>query len=519
MRQLPIMNILLILLPIFLLRIQAQHKYQDGVLILNNDNFDEEVSSHDYILVYFYTRQCYDCKQFTMEYQKAAKRLQSQSQAFILAKIDTSTEKYIAERFAIQKYPTLLFFKEGVQLEYDGGQLESDIVGWFLKKASTIAPEISCMQIPEKVSENKLIVVFFGDTFSYEYNKIFLELLTYSSVSYVKKYSFYHLNDAQCAKHYGIAYQPKLSLFRQFDLTLKPIIYNGNWEVQPILQFLSLNLVENVIEFKEDHIELIFGQNSDQNSKQSKNKPAIMLFRQQPQKGSPVTGYIKVFHEVASQFKEDILFVQPAIRILDTSTAQLKKYAYSQTSLPHMTKETLTQFIRDFVGKNIRSHYRSQEVPQINSRSKSIAGPVKILVGQTFNQEVIDHDKDVLVLFHSTEGQHCLNVLQLWSALGNQLVVVRNLVLATLDISKNDIPPPSTHSHPHLQDVAGFEVTAIPQIKIFRKGHKDQPIDYHGEMSLSGWQQFLNDNSRAYREYLHLEQVKMDSKNNNNNDM
>lgn len=30
-----------------------------------------------------------------------------------------------------------IFYREGVELKYDGGRLESDIVSWFIKKAST----------------------------------------------------------------------------------------------------------------------------------------------------------------------------------------------------------------------------------------------------------------------------------------------------------------------------------------------------------------------------------------------
>ena len=53
--------------------------------------------------------------------------------------------------------------RDGVKQDYDGGKTEGDIVSWYLKKSMATAPEITCPQIKDKITENKLVAIFFGD--------------------------------------------------------------------------------------------------------------------------------------------------------------------------------------------------------------------------------------------------------------------------------------------------------------------------------------------------------------------
>lgn len=62
---------------------------------------------------------------------------------------------------------------------------------------------------------------------------------------------------------------------------------------------MGANIIENVIEFKEDHIEMMFGGDG--------KKPTIILFR--PEQHHSNQGYVKVFFEVAQKMKDDIMFV------------------------------------------------------------------------------------------------------------------------------------------------------------------------------------------------------------------
>ena len=51
------------------------------------------------------------CKKLAPEYAAAAKILAEQDPPLPLAKVDATEQKVLAERFGIQGFPTLFFFK------------------------------------------------------------------------------------------------------------------------------------------------------------------------------------------------------------------------------------------------------------------------------------------------------------------------------------------------------------------------------------------------------------------------
>lgn len=154
------------------------------------------------------------------------------------------------------------------------------------------------------------------------------------------------MNDKDCAAAHGASSTPALVFFRQFDTPT--VVYEGNWETTPVVDFLLTSSVPTLMEFSEEYIEPIFGQ----------RKPALVLFRT---KADTDSSFSKVFKEASEKLKGEILFVTsgvsegiqqrlgefigvddkliPTLRLLDPAN-NMKKYTYSG-SMDSLTVEGL----------------------------------------------------------------------------------------------------------------------------------------------------------------------------------
>lgn len=77
------------------------------------------------------------------EYSKAAKQLKANNPQIILAKIDSTANQALAQKFSVQSYPTLRFFINQTDIEYKGGRTEKDIIGWINNKTLDVTTEIN----------------------------------------------------------------------------------------------------------------------------------------------------------------------------------------------------------------------------------------------------------------------------------------------------------------------------------------------------------------------------------------
>lgn len=144
----------------------------------------------------------------------------------------------------------------------------------------------------EKIETNKLTVAYFGDLDAREFKEVYMDAANNPTVG--DKFSFYHLNDKECAAKHGASSTPALVLFRKFDES--PVVYSGSWESTPMIDWMVAQSVPTVIDFSEEYIEPIFGQ----------RKPALFLFRSKSDESS---SFAKAFTEAAKKLKGEILFV------------------------------------------------------------------------------------------------------------------------------------------------------------------------------------------------------------------
>ena len=106
------------------------------MIVLDDDNFDEVVSSFPLLLVEFYAPWCGHCKKLEPEYATAASELKALDEPIRIAKLDATAARTAADKYGIKGFPTLKLFRglDSVS-EYDGGRTSSDIVKFMKKKS------------------------------------------------------------------------------------------------------------------------------------------------------------------------------------------------------------------------------------------------------------------------------------------------------------------------------------------------------------------------------------------------
>lgn len=129
------------------------------------------------------------------------------------------------------------------------------------------------------------------------------------------------------------------------------------------------------------------------------------------------------------------------------------------------SSKILSMFLRNvlrcllfFAGK-LTKQIKSQPVP------KRQEGPVKIVVGKTFEEIVNDKTKDVLIEFYAPWCGHCKQLEPKYKKLAKKLKNEKNLVIAKIDATANDSP-------------MEYQVSGFPTIFFAPADNKKEPVKY-----------------------------------------
>ena len=91
---------------------EEEFPLENDITVLTNTTFDKALEKYENMLVMFYAPWCGHCKKFKPELEKAAAVLRKEN--LIVAKVDATVEKDLAQKYKVRGYPTVKFFKKGV---------------------------------------------------------------------------------------------------------------------------------------------------------------------------------------------------------------------------------------------------------------------------------------------------------------------------------------------------------------------------------------------------------------------
>lgn len=444
----------------------------EGVLVLNKDNFDSAINDNENVLVEFYAPWCGHCKALAPEYAKAAKKLEEQGSAIKLAKVDATEESELAEKFAVRGYPTLKFFKRANALDYGGGRTADDIVTWLLKKTGPPAKILTTKdEALTFVNDNNVAIIgFFKDQES-EKAKTFL-----NAAGVIDDQVFGITSDDAVFEEYKIDGDNQIVLFKKFDDGRA--VLEGEITEASVKKFVATESLPLVVEFNHDTAQKIFGGDI---------KSHLLLFISSS--SDEFTSVRDQAAEVAKGFRDQVLFVTintddddhqrileffgmnkeevPSMRLIKLEE-EMSKYKPEKSDL---TKDNIRSFVQDFIDGKLKQHYLAQELPEDWDTT-----PVKTLVATNFDEVVFNKDKDVLVEFYAPWCGHCKQLAPIYDQLGEHFKDDASIVVAKMDATANELE----HT----------KITSFPTLKLYKKGD-NQIIEYSGERTLEGLIKFL----------------------------
>jgi len=441
-------------------------KEEGNVLVVTADNWDEAVSDATTVLVEFYAPWCGHCKSLEPEYAKAATKLKESKSDIKLAKVDATVETKLAEKYGIQGFPTLKFFKKGKVIEYNGGRTESEIVSWLNKKTGPPAKHVETSEeVKGFIAQRDVAVVgFFSDKDS-ELAKQFL-----SVADGIDDLEF-AIAPLEAGKDEGVV-SDKIILFKKFDDG--KVEYSGEGD---LANFIRSESVALVTEFSDETAPKIFG---------GEIKNHLLAFVSK--KAENFKELIEKFTVSAKSFKGKVLFIYIDTEVSDNERI-LEFFGLKKEDAPtlrlinldgDMTKyvpesagietEAVNKFVQDYLDGKLKPFLMSAEVPEDWDKA-----PVKVLVGKNFADVALSKDKDVFVEFYAPWCGHCKQLAPIWDKLAEAFADKQDVMIAKMDSTANEVEE--------------VKVQSFPTLKYFTKD--GNIVDYQGGRTLEDLKKFV----------------------------
>ncbi|XP_066578103.1 protein disulfide-isomerase A4 [Amia ocellicauda] len=459
----------------------------EATMVLTKDNFDDVVNEADIILVEFYAPWCGHCKRLAPEYEKAAKELSKRTPPIPLAKVDATVESEIASRFEVSGYPTLKIFRKGKGFEYNGPREKYGIVDYMSEQAGPPSKQVQTLkQVQEFIKEGDDVVVV--GVFTSDQDAAY-EIYQEACNNLREDFKFHHTFSNEISKF--------LKASPGQVIMMQPEKYHSKYEVKShTLTIKDSTTAAEVREFfTKNALPLVGHRKQSNDAKRYTKRPMVVVYY----------GVDFSFdYRVATQFwRNKVLEVAKDFPEYTFAIADEEDYAEELKGLglsesgeevnvgiladggkkyamepEEFDSDVLREFVMAFKKGKVKPIIKSQPVPKNNK------GAVKVVVGKTFEEIVLDTKKDVLIEFYAPWCGHCKKLEPDYLELGKRYKHEKNLVIAKMDATANDVPHDS------------YKVEGFPTIYFAPSNSKQKPIKFEGgNRDLEAFSKFVKEHA------------------------
>jgi len=118
-----------------------------AVIELTKENFEETITSNDFVIVDFWAPWCGPCRSFAPTYESVSE----DHPEIVFAKVNTEEEQEIAAHFQIRSIPTLMIFREKVIIFSQAGALPESGFRDLVQKAG----ELDMAEVHKQIAEEQ----------------------------------------------------------------------------------------------------------------------------------------------------------------------------------------------------------------------------------------------------------------------------------------------------------------------------------------------------------------------------
>lgn len=171
----------------------------------------------------------------------------------------------------------------------------------------------------------------------------------------------------------------------------------------------------------------------------------------------------------------------PAFAIYDGVTKRKFPFA-AQGDADELRIGKVGPFVEDFLGGRLAPAVLSEPVPSSQS------GPLTKVVANNFDSVVLDNSRDVLIYYYRDDCPYCQALNPVYDDIAAAYEALDKVVVAKMDIMKNDIPE---------------DVPYIPYVKMYKAGDKAHAALYQGPRTFQEMVKFIKENGAHGSDAIH----------------
>ena len=383
-----------------------------NLIWLDDSNATTEINKYDLIYVLFYAPWCEPCFNFFPTYVNTSKYAEEKKLNIKFAKIDGTNSTNTSEIFQIQQFPSLFLIYKGKRFFFEGKRTQEGILKFVDRKINndTISLD-SLSQIKEYINSSFLTLLSTIKDKENKLHKAFIELSkNRMNIDFITCIS------DECIKEYG----ENIVLYKEFDEKINlftkemgPINKADGDSLNEFIAIYSIeaggmltsNEINMMFDYKRNMI-MYFRNSFDENQTKYDNiikelgfdlrKKNIYVVRSDIL-GDPIQEHIaRSFMMLPIDLPAFLLYDQN-INAKENDLASL--YILRNMKEEQFNKEYLLKYVDDIIaGKVPKTLY--SEPPLDNYYIEGI----KIIIGRTFDSDVIDNKNNVLLALINSRG-------------------------------------------------------------------------------------------------------------------